>query len=193
MTDRAAERHEITRLLARWARGDVEAKEPLLAVVYDELRRLAGSLLRGERAGHSLQPTELVHEVYLKLDASALPDFEDRRHFFGIAARAMRQLLVDHALANARQKRLDPGLKLPLELAENTPTPGGDEEVLAVHEALDWLAAGHPRYAKVVELRYFGGFSLEETAAILGIGRATAARDWALARALLQERMGRDG
>lgn len=185
--------HEITQLLLRWARGDVDAKEPLFDAVYAELRRLAGALVRGERRGHSFQPTELVHEAYLKLDASSLPDFESRRHYFGIAARAMRQLLVDYALARSRKKRPDPGQEVPLEKAAITPTPGSDEEVLAVHEALDWLAEGHPRYARVVELRYFGGLSLEETATVLGIGRATVARHWALARSLLQERMGRDG
>lgn len=184
---------DVTLLLSRWACGDAKAEAELLAVVYDELRQLAGALLRGERPGHTLQATEVVHEAFLKLMASATPSFEDRRHFFGIAARAMRQLLVDHARGHAREKRLDPALRRPLELAASTPAPAAGEEVLAVHAALEGLARDHPRYARVVELRYFGGFSLEECAEVLGISRATAARDWALARALLQDQLVTDG
>ncbi len=178
---------EVTRLLRRWSSGEEAAGERLLAVVYGELRQLAAAALRRERPGHTLQPTELVHEAFLKLVATPVASFEDRRHFFGIAARAMRQLLVDHARAHARLKRPDPALRLPLEKAFETPAGGGGEEILAVHQALDKLAADHPRYGRVVELRYFGGFSLPEAAEILGLSRATVARDWALARALLQE------
>ncbi len=151
------------------------------------LRRAAAAALRRERPGHTLQPTELVHEAFLKLVATPVASFEDRRHFFGIAARAMRQLLVDHARAHARQKRPDPALRLPLTPDLATPAAGGGEEILAVHQALDKLATDHPRYARVVELRYFGGFTLPETAEIVGRSRATVARDWTLARALLQE------
>lgn len=184
---------DVTLLLERWTGGDSGAEEELLTVVYNELRRLASSLLRRERKGHTLQPTELVHEAFLKLTGGSAPSFEDRRHFFGIAARAMRQLLVDHARAYARQKRLDPALRQPLELAANTPAPGGDAEVAAVHEALERLTRDHPRHARIVELRYFGGFSLPETAEILGVSRTTAARDWTLARALLQEELEHHG
>ena len=160
----------------------------LLALVYDELRRLAASVLRRERQGMTLQPTELVHEAFLKLVVSPLPSFEDRRHFFGIAARAMRQLLVDHARTRGRKKRRGPEADRTLDQAVETPGVSLDhDEILTVHHALDRLAEEFPKYARIVELRYFGGFSLEETAEIIGLSRATVARQWALARSLLQE------
>ncbi len=178
---------EITRLLRDWSAGDSTAEEQLIRVVYGDLRRLAASMLRGERDGHTLQATDLVHEAFCKLVGSSLPVFESRSHFFGIAARSMRQLLVQHARAYGRQKRFDPLRRSAIELEEIGGERAAGTEVLAIHEALKAMGEQYPRSVRVVELRYFGGFSLEETAQILDISRVTAARDWALARVLLKE------
>lgn len=178
---------DVTLLLQRWQTGDASAESPLLAAVYRELRRLAGMLVNSEARTGKVQPTELVHEVYLKLVGSSLPDFDDRRHFFRVAARAMRQLLVDHSRHSGRFKRCDSALLVPLEEALATPLTHADEQVQAVNLALDRLAVEHPDFAAIVELRYFGGYTLEQSAEVLGVSRATAARRWALARALLHE------
>lgn len=184
---------EVTRLLRLWVQGEGDAAEELFPLIYGELRLLSGQLLRRGRPADTLQPTELVHEVYLRLVGSALPDLESRRHFFGIAARAMRQLLVEHARARSRAKRPTSRRRVPLDdatvYAGVELSAEGMEEVLAVHAAIEELARAHPRHAHVAELRYFAGFTLEETAEILGVGRATVARDWGVARALLLERL----
>ncbi len=166
--------------------GDSQAAEQLLALVYDELRQLAAAKMARERPGHTLQPTALVHEAWLRLGGDAQPAWQNRRHFFGAAAEAMRRVLI----ANARRKHaarrgadvqhvdFDDG-----EVALVTPVAG--EELLQVHEALDRLAAEDPRKAELVKLRYFAGMSIEEAAEVLGISDRTAKREWTYARAWL--------
>lgn len=181
---------EVTQLLRLWRGGEEHAFDRLLPMVYDELRRTAAGYLRRERAGHTLGATDLVHEAYLKLANAHALDTEDRSHFFAVAARAMRRILVDHARSQQRDKRVGAHRRLPLEEAAFVPSsnPG---EVLAVHEALDQLATTHPRQAKLVELRFFGGFSEEEAGEILDVSRATMTRDWRFARVWLQRLMER--
>jgi len=172
----------------------VSAPDELLALVYDELRRLAARYLRGQRAGHTLQPTALVHEAYLRLAKGGALPVDDRTHFFALAARAMRQVLVDHARRRAAAKRGgDPErvtLDDTLELGR-----GGEEgrrlDLLALDEALERLERVSPRQCRVVELRYFAGLTIAEAAASLGVGTRTVEDDWALARAWLQRRLRR--
>lgn len=179
---------EVTALLLRLADGDAAALESLLPLVYDELRRLAASRLRRERPDHTLTPTSLVHEAYLRLTGGQPVDWQGRAHFFGVAARVMRRILVEHARHRTRQKRsrqnevsLDPELQ-PIEEAPS-------EEILAVDEALERLATLDARQARIVELRYFVGLSIEETADAVGISPATVKRDWSIARAWLQREL----
>lgn len=183
----APERGVVTALLARLHRGDASAEAELLPLVYDDLRRAAESLLRRERPDHTLQPTDLVHEGYLKL-VGQLPDATDRQHFIAIAARAMRQVLVDHARRRAASKRgsgvahvritnADVGLDVDL------------GEMVALDDALTRLGARNPRLPRVVELRFFAGLSEEETAEVLGVTARTVQRDWATARAWLYKEL----
>jgi RNA polymerase sigma factor (TIGR02999 family) len=176
---------DVTTLLARWNDGDPQALKELIAVVHGELRRLAGHLMRHERPEHTLQPTELVHEAYLRLTGLREMPLENRRHFYGAAAEAMRRILVDHARQRHAEKRGGPDLqKLPLELALNSPIDLRLDFV-RLDEALQALAAQAPEKARVVELRYFAGLSLQQTADVLGISVATVKRHWAFARAWL--------
>lgn len=180
---------DITRLLHRWSAGDPEAADALLPMVYDELRRLAGHYLRRERPDHTLPPTGLVHEAYLRLlgPAPAGAALDNRAHFFAVAAKAMRRILVDHARRHAAARRLRPAKKTAFEEAGAFDrAPASAVEVLEVHEALDRLREDHPRQAEVVELRYFGGLTEPEIAEVLGVSRPTVARDWRLARMLLR-------
>lgn len=172
---------EVTRLLRAWGGGDVEARDRVFAAVYGELRRLAASYLRRERSGHSLQPTTLVHEAFLKL-AGARADWQDRAHFFGVAARAMRRILVDHARRRRAGKRGRGAVQITLDEAVGL-LPARDLDVVRVDEALKDLAALDPRQEQVVELRFFGGLSVEETAAALALSPATVKRDWTTAKA----------
>ena len=171
---------EVTRLLRAAATGDAEADAQLFAFVYQELRSLAASLLRRERAG-TLDPTDLVNEAYLRLDNRHAIGFADRHHFFGVAARAMRRVLVDRARARTREKRSGRHVTLSEELVGDSPA----ETVVAVHEALERLAAIDQRRARVVELRWFGGLDVDTVAQVLGVATATVKRDWAAARAWL--------
>jgi RNA polymerase sigma factor (TIGR02999 family) len=171
---------DITRLLQLAAEGDAAADERLFAMVYDELRGLAESLLRRERS-QTLDPTDLVNEAYLRLDNRHAIGWANRHHFFGVAARAMRRVLVDRARARARVKRSGEQVTLPDGLIGNPPA----ETVLAIHEALERLAVIDPRRAQVVELRWFGGLEVDAVAAVLGVGTATIKRDWAAAKAWL--------
>ncbi len=176
---------DVTALLDRWNGGDPEALKELMGVVHGELRRLAGSLLRHERANHTLQPTELVHEAYLRLSGLRDMPFDGRRHFYGAAATAMRRILVDHARHRAAEKRGGPDAqKVPLETALNLPIDLRVDFV-RVDEAITALAAVAPDTAKVVELRYFGGLSIQETADVMNIAPATVKRHWTFARAWL--------
>jgi RNA polymerase sigma factor (TIGR02999 family) len=176
---------DVTRLLERWNAGDADALKELVAEVYTELRRMAGDLLRHERAGHTLQPTALVNEAYLRLTSLREMRIENRRHFYGAAATAMRRILVDHARQRRADKRGGPDVvRVPLEAAINAPIDLRlDFERL--DEALEALAAFAPDKAKVVDLRYFVGLSIEDTADVLGSSPATIKRQWAFARAWL--------
>lgn len=168
--------------------GDSQAADQLLALVYDELRQLAAAKMARERPGHTLQPTALVHEAWLRLGGEAQPAWQNRRHFFGAAAEAMRRVLI----ANARRKqaaRRGPDVQhLDFDAPEiEIVTPVAGEELIQVHEALDRLAVEDPRKAELVKLRYFAGLSIEEAAEALGISDRTAKRDWTYARAWLGE------
>lgn len=182
MTDPTS--HTITELLQR-ASTDAGALDELLPLVYDHLRGIASSQLRLERDDHTLQATALVHEAYLKLAQSNSLSVADRGHFFRVAARAMRQILVDHARARHRAKRGGSGERVVLE-PEHAVAPSPEEDVLAVDAALGRLAVLEPRQANVIELRYFAGLSIEQTAESLGVSIATVKRDWQVARAWLQ-------
>lgn len=174
----------ITRLLAEWRAGDAQALERLTPIVYHELHRLAAAYLRRERADHTLQPTALIHEAYVRLVDQHVPAINSRGHFFGLAAHLMRQILVDFARARNAAKR-GSGNKVDLDEAKHLSVAQSDE-VLALHEALDRLAAFDARKAQVVELRYFGGFTRDEVAETLGLTLATVKRDLALAEAWLR-------
>ncbi len=190
----ATPRSDITRILERMQgdEPDPRARQELYRIVYDELRRIAAGLLRRERAGHTLQPTALVHEAYLKLAGGPGPDWKGRAHFLGVSARAMRQVLVDHARARAAAKR-GGGVK-PVTLIEDLDGGGGRElELLALDDALTRLAAEDPRGARVVELRVFAGLTMEEIAAVLGVSRRTTDGDWAVARMWLARELRPEG
>lgn len=181
---------EVTRILRRASAGDRDSFDELIPLIYDELRRLAGTHLHAERQGHSLRPTDLVHETYLRMVVQDEARPRDRAHFFALASQAMRRILVDHARRHAAAKR--PGVhgKLHLdEVAELANEPSG--VLLEMEEALCRLAELDERQAKVVELRYFGGMTVEETALVLDVSEATVARDWRAARAWLHRELTR--
>lgn len=176
---------DITRLLARWADGDGKAFEALMPMVYEELRQLASHYLRHERSGHTLQPTALVHEAYLRLAGVRELQFRSRAHFYGAAARVMRRVLVDHARERGRLKRGGPERQLvPLDEAADAAI-GAHVDFGALDDALSALERVAPQRARVVELRYFGGLSVEDTAEYLSVSPATVKRHWAFARAWL--------
>jgi RNA polymerase sigma factor (TIGR02999 family) len=180
---------DITRLLGRWSEGDGEAFRSLMPLVYEELRRLADSHLRRERAEHTLQPTALVHEAYLRLSGLTEMRLENRAHFFGAAAEVMRRVLVDHARRRNAGKR-GGGVRPEAELDVAVETPIDLRlDLLALDRALDELAAVAPEKARVVELRYFGGLSVEETGEFLSVSPATVKRHWQFARAWLYRRV----
>lgn len=175
---------DITKLLVRSGQGDKAALDELLPLVYQELRRLAHHQLQNERAHHSLQTTGLVHEAYLRLAEQQDVDWENRFHFFALAASMMRRVLVDYARARQSDKRGGGAVHLSLTQAEEKAT-GQTAEIIALDEALTVLATLSPRQSQMVELRYFGGFSVEETAAILQVSVSTLHSDWRQARAWL--------
>jgi RNA polymerase sigma-70 factor, ECF subfamily len=184
-----AEAGDITGLLLEWNGGSGEAPAKLVTLVYRELRRRAGRALSGERPDLTLEPTGLVHETYQRLIDQRRVQWRNRAHFFAVAAVLMRRILVDHARRRAAQRRGGRGRTVSLEDV-SAPSPQPDRvEVLAVDEALTQLAALDPDQARIVELRYFGGLGVEETAAVMGISRATVQRDWAMARAWLRHRL----
>ena len=192
--DRVAEMPEekdITQLLHAWSAGDLESLDRVLPLVYDELRRLAAAKMWRERGDHTLQPTALVHEAFLRLAELHRIRWRDRGHFFGAAAQIMRRVLVDHARRHRAAKR---GAGKELQLGEEFVL--SDEqahEITVLDDALGDLERLDPRQSRVVELRYFGGFSVSETAEALAISAATVKRDWAVARAWLQSYMERSG
>lgn len=174
----------VTQLLLDHRRGDDEALDRLFPLIYDELRRMAHRILRGERAGHTLSTTALVHECYLNVADRTVCSFQDRAHFLAVAARAMRHLLIDYARRRTAQKR--GGVQHRVTLDDHMISV--DEQaadLMAVHHALDELSSRSPRMGKVVECRFFGGLTIEETARAVGISKRTVQRDWKRARAYL--------
>jgi RNA polymerase sigma factor (TIGR02999 family) len=183
---------EVTKLLGSWSRGDVEAREALMPLVYDELRRLASSYLRRERSDHTLQPTALVNEAYLRLVEQKNVRWQDRSHFFAITAQLMRRILVDHARTHLADKRGSGAPKVPLTeaMVMSQERPG---QLLALDESLNRLASLDPQQGRVVELRIFAGLTVEETANMLGISPATVKRDWSMAKAWLSQEIQKAG
>ncbi len=183
-----ASSERVSKLLLNWGQGDQGAREALIPLVYDELRRLARRYLRRERRDHTLQSAALVNEAYLRLIRQEHPQWQNRAHFFGVAAQLMRHILVDHARNRAAAKRgagaprltLDPDVALPQER---------DVDLIALDDALNQLAALDPQQSRLVELRFFGGLSIEETSVVLGVSPATVKREWATARAWLKREM----
>ena len=182
------EKDEVTRLLTAIAGGDRAAWDELLPLVYERLRAIARRQLRGEREGHTLATTDLVHEAYFALVGMDGARWPDRAHFLGVAARAMRRVLIDHARARATQKRGGGLDRAALDL-DALPARVPDEMVLALDEALRRLEARNERYGRIVECRYFAGMSIEETATVLGISPTTVKRDWMVARAWLHREL----
>lgn len=184
--------YDITELLREWSGGNNEAIERILPLVYKELHRQAAAYLRRERIDHTLQATALINEAYMKLIDQKSIDFEDRSHFFAISARLMRQILVDHARTRTREKRGgQESLKVDLAQAENVGIQAQNVDLIALDEALTRLSKLDLQQSRIVELRYFSGLSLDETADALGISRATAARDWNVAKAWLHRELTR--
>jgi RNA polymerase sigma factor (TIGR02999 family) len=177
--------------LRQWSGGDRAALDELLPLVYDELHHQATRYLRRERAGHTLQTTALIHEAYVRLIDQRDVQWQSRTHFFAIAAQMMRRVLVDYARAKHREKRGGDGVRLPLEAATLVASGERSVDLMALDEALTRLGSFDEQQARVVELRYFGGLSLEETADALHISRSTAARDWDVARAWLRRELTR--
>jgi RNA polymerase sigma factor (TIGR02999 family) len=182
----------VTGILLAWHAGEPGALDALLPVVYAELHRQAERALRREATGHTLQPTALVNEAYLRLVDQSRVSWQNRAQFFGVAARCMRQILVDHARARGAAKRGGPGVRLALgdtDAAIDEPA----SLVAAVHESLERLAVLDAEQARLVELRYFGGLTIEETAEVLGISPATVKREWVVARAWLRRELSEVG
>ena len=185
----ASEQHEVTELLAEWRRGDSQAIDRLMPLVYAELRHLADRHLRRERPDHTYSPTDLVHEAYLRMVGKTRPQWRDRLHFYAVAATVMRRVLVDYARRYRSQKRGGGALRLTLDDAGQLVTREVSE-VLSLDRALESLKAIDARKSRVVELRFFGGLTIEETARLLGISTATVITDTRVARAWLSAEMG---
>jgi RNA polymerase sigma factor (TIGR02999 family) len=177
--------HDVTSLLKEWGAGQDGALEKLVPLVYRELRSLAASQLQGERPAHTLQPTALVNEVFLRLLDGREVAWQNRAHFFALAARMMRRILVDHARARLAEKRGGGAVPLLLE-ASFDPAPMSDRALLALDDALAALKRMDSRQCRIIELRYFAGLTLEETAELLGVSVATVKREWTVARAWLR-------
>jgi RNA polymerase sigma factor (TIGR02999 family) len=185
-----AEPGDVTLLLKAWGNGDEQSLERLIPVLYDQLRRMAGDYMRHERPGNTLQPTALVNEVYLKLVGVAQTTWQDRAHFFAVSARMMRRILVDRARARRAAKR--GGADIRVELNESLDgVPARSNDLIAVDEAVEMLAKFDARKAHVVELKFFGGLTVEEIAVVLKISPRSVMRDWNLARAWLTREMNR--
>lgn len=180
--------NEISQLLQHWSAGDQTARERLLPLVYDELRRLARGYLNRERGNHTLQPTALVHEAFLRMIEQEQVSWQSRAQFFGLAARLMRNILVDHARQHNAEKRGGGVIAVTLGAADRIGS-APDVNVIALDDALQSLATSLPQHAQLVELRYFGGLTIEETAKVLGVSHATVERDWVFARAWLKKEL----
>lgn len=181
---------QVTQLLVRWRGGDPEALDALMPIVYADLRRMARQYLQRERADHTLQSTALVHEAYVRLIGQKLPEWQNRAHFFGVAARLMRQILVEYARSHRAAKRggsacrvtLDEGLMMPQK---------SDVDVVLLDDALQDLARLDPQQSRIVELRFFAGLSIDDTSEVLGVSPATVTRDWTTARVWLYREISR--
>jgi RNA polymerase sigma factor (TIGR02999 family) len=192
MATRKPSAENITKGLQAWSGGkNTQASDAVLDLVYDELHRQAQRYLRRERAGHTLQTTALVHEVYLKLVKQKNIAWESRSHFFAVAAKLMRQILIDYARTKHRAKRGGAEDKVPLESALTVGVGDTDFDLMALDEALTRLAAKEEHLAKIVELRFFSGLSVEDTAEVLGVSDSTVKRDWQMAKAWLQRELTR--
>jgi RNA polymerase sigma factor (TIGR02999 family) len=192
MENTAPSSHEVTELLAAWGKGDEVKREQLMSLVYDELHRLAHRYMRRESPGHTLQTSALVNEAFVRLVDQKNVQWQSRAHFFGIAAQMMRRILVDYARSRNYAKRgggvqqvsLDEGLVVSDERTT---------EIVDVHDALERLAQFDARKGQIVELRFFGGLSIDETAEVMGVSPGTVMRDWTLAKAWLRREMSTDG
>ena len=183
---------ELTRLLAKWGQGDVEARDALIPLIYDQLRGIARRYLRRERADHTLQSAALVNEAYLRMMRQHPGQFENRAYFFGFAAQMMRHILVDHARGRAAAKRGTGAPRLSLD-KEVALTQNRETDLVALDDALNKLAELDAEQSRLIELRFFGGLSIEETAAVMGISPATVKREWATARAWLKREIDKGG
>ena len=172
---------EVTQILLNWREGESDAAARLMPLVYEELRRLARDYLRRERGDHTLQPTALVHEAYLRLVDNSSVSWQSRAHFYGIAAKLMRRILVDHARARNAEKRGGLVPKVPLDEARDLP-PAATNDLVALDGALEDLARTYPRKSEVVELKFFGGLDAAEIAEVLQVSRKTVLRDWQFAK-----------
>jgi RNA polymerase sigma-70 factor (ECF subfamily) len=181
----------VTALLADWSRGDSSALDQLLPLVYAELRRIAARQLRSERVNHTLQPTALVHEVYLRLVDQRQVDWQDRAHFLGVAAQTMRRILVDHARRHGAQKRGEGQQCVSIDDAKEI-AASQEVPLLALDHALGRLEAVDPELARIVELRAFGGLTIEEAAHVLKVSPSTVKREWRTAKAWLNRELGAD-
>jgi RNA polymerase sigma factor (TIGR02999 family) len=183
---------DVTALLAEWSQGDRDALAQLVPLVYAELRRIAAGQLDKERVNHTLQPTALVHEAYLRLVDQRRVDWHNRAHFFGVAAHIMRRILVDHSRRHAARKRGDGAQRISLDDAHDIPAPA-EMSVLALDHALDRLERVDADLAKIVELRAFAGLTVDEAARVLNVSPSTAKREWRTARAWLNRELRGDG
>jgi RNA polymerase sigma factor (TIGR02999 family) len=179
---------QITELLVSWSKGEASALEDLMPVVYDELRKIARRLMRGQGSDHTYQTTDLIHEAYLKLVDNSEKQWQNRAHFFGVASRAMRHILVDHARAKQTKKRGGSARQVTL---EETAVFSSDVsgEIIALNAALEDLAKLDQRKAQVVEMKYFGGLTTEEIAEVIGVSPETVKRDWRFARTWLRREL----
>ena len=186
----AAATHEVTQLLTDWQSGNKRALEQLMPLVYRELRKVAASYIKQERSDHTLQPTALIHESYLRMVEHEMPCWQNRAHFFGIAARLMRQILVDYARQRRATKRGSEQIRVSLERVEVKAISAEGERVLVLDAALTKLAKFDQRKSRVLEMRFFGGLTVEETAEVLHVSPDTVKRDWRLAKLWLLREMG---
>jgi RNA polymerase sigma factor (TIGR02999 family) len=182
----------VTELLRNWSDGDKQAQEKLFQIVYDELHRQAARYLRHEHPGLSLQTTDLIHEAYLRLIDQQHVEWQNRLHFFAMSAKVMRHILVDHARSRQAAKRGGSNIRLPLDEAMVV-SPGQNLDFLALDEALNRLAKIDPQQSQVVELRFFSGINVEDTAKLMGVSERTVKRDWNVAKAWLRRELSRAG
>jgi RNA polymerase sigma factor (TIGR02999 family) len=194
MVDNAPDHSDITQLLIAWSDGRREALDDLMPIVYADLRRVAAGYMRRESPGHALQPTALVHEAFVRLVDQRQVKWRNRAHFFGVAAGMMRRILVDNARRRRAEKRGGDWQRVTLAGDEPAaPDANREVDVLALHEALERLAEFDPQQSRIVELRYFGGLTIDETAEVVGISAATVVREWTIAKAWLRADLLRSG